>query len=492
LDIILIHIPIEVGKKSHDTAFPFSKTINYGLLSIGSYLINIGYDVRILDFRDHPVKKNINKIKKSIDIIQPKMIGLSCISGFSFPYLPKFSHDIKSSFPEIPIIVGGKDHVGLFGGQLLEECKDIDIVVMGEGEEVTNLILRSINKGQSLDGIPNICFREKGTVRRTNPVNRLKPPILSSLDYKLYPNIKTYPPSIEISRGCPFNCDFCVSSRTKVRKKSVRIISNEVKLLCDHYNDEYLKIYFETPNMLFTKKEIEELINFRKKFNLNFSYRSETRVEYLQSHSIEKLAESGLKVIDLGLESGSMEMLRRMNKTKRPDAYLNSAEIILEKAFSLDIIIKLNILFYIGENRKTISDTLSFIDRNKHHIRSISAYPLIGFQCQNFGNQFKKDLLKYGGSIVNNCDWKKRKMFPINPSTEFSYEELLKTSLLISKGYQSEADFFYQKQYGYFSPNISYQEFRDEVQRHNQDGMPFYTTDEEKQLARNSLFKLIQ
>ena len=492
MDIFLIHIPINEGKKSYDTAFSFSKTINFGLLSIGSYLKSIGYDIEILDFRSSSIEENINNIRKRIEIIKPKIIGLSCISGFSFPNLLKISNSIKSSYPNILIIAGGKDHVGLFAGELLEECKDIDIVVTGEGEETTNLILKSINKGKSLHGIPNIYFREKDSIKSTDTDNKINLPILSAYDYELYPNLKTFAPSIEISRGCPYNCNFCVSSRTKVRKKPIEIITREIKSLCEYYNDENLKIYFETPNMLFTKNEIDELIKFRKKANLNFSYRAETRVEYLKSHSLEDLVESGLKVVDLGLESGSAKILRRMNKTNRADIYLKSAEKILEKAFSLNLLIKLNILFYIGESKNTIEETLSFIDRNKHYIRSISAYPLIGFHCPNFGDKFYKTLSEFGGSTVKNSDWEKRKMFPINSSTEFSYNKLKEISRLLVKGYQSETDFFHQKQYGYFSPQISYKDFRDAIQLHDKEKMPFFTSDEEKYSARDSLFKIIQ
>jgi len=492
LDIILIHIPIDEGKKSHDTAFSFSKTINFGLLSIGSYLKSKDYDIEILDFRGHSIEENINNIEKRIEIIKPKIIGLSCISGFSFPNLLKIANSLKKIYPNIPIIVGGKDHVGLFASELLKECKDIDIVVTGEGEEATNLILKNINEGESLHGIPNLYFREKNSVIRTNTDYQIELPYLSAFDYKLYPNLKTFAPSVEISRGCPFNCGFCVSARTKVRKKPISIVAREIESLCEYYNNRKLKIYFETPNMLFTKNEIDELIKFKRESNLDFSYRTETRVEYLRSHSLEDLVESGLKVIDLGLESGSAEMLRRMNKTKNPNIYLEAAEKILEKAFSLDILIKLNILFYIGESKKTIRETLLFIDRNKQYIRSISAYPLIAFHCPQFGDSFYKTLSEHGGSTVNTSDWKKRKMFPINSSAEFSYNKLKEISKLLVRGYQSETDFFCQKQYGYFSPQISYKDFRNTIQRFGKEEMPFFTSDEEKVSARDSLFKIIQ
>lgn len=480
-----------VGKKPHDTLFPFSKTINFGLLSLGSYLERKGHAVRILDYRDYSTENNIKRIKENINATEPKMIGLSCISGFSFPNLLKFSRSIKSSFPDIPIIAGGKDHIGLFAGQLLKECKDIDVVVMGEGEQVVHLLLKHLDSGESYYDIPNIYFRDNECVTGSNPKKRPTSMKLFPFNYDLYPEIETYPPSIEISRGCPFNCSFCVSSRTKVRKKPIGVIIDEIKKLCKLYNNGNLKLYFETPNMVFLNSEIDELIEFRQKENLTFTYRTETRIEYLLSHSIEKLAESGLKVIDIGLESGSETILKRMNKTNRPKLYLKSAENILKRAYDLDIIIKINILFYVGENKHTIGETLSFLDRNEPYIRSISAYPLIGFQFHKFGDEFHNDLARYGGSVVKNEYWKNMKLFPINPSSEYCYDDLQNISLMITKAYQSESDFFYQKQYGYFSPKISFLEFRKATQLHNQEELPFFRTDEEKIEERKLLHKIL-
>jgi len=83
-------------------------------------------------------------------------------------------------------------------------------------------------------------------------------------------------------------------------------------------------------------------------------------------------------------------------------------------------------------------------------------------------------------------------MFPINSSAEFSYNKLKEISKLLVRGYQSETDFFCQKQYGYFSPQISYKDFRNTIQRFGKEEMPFFTSDEEKVSARDSLFKIIQ
>ena len=491
MDILLVHVPASVGKKSHDTAFSFSKSINYGLLSIGTYLKGKGHDVKILDHRDKSNDEYISEIKKSIYTCNPLAVGLFCISGFSYPNLIEYSNSIKKIFPDIPIIAGGKDHVGLIAESLLEECSSIDIVVLGEGEEVTNLILNSIKSGRPYNEIPNIFYRESKLHRKSICNHKIAFADLPLLDYTLYPNGKSFPPSIEISRGCPFKCNFCVSARTKVRKKSISEIIQEIILLSSFYGDRNIKIYFETPIMLFTSKEIDELVNFRKKSGIDFRWRTETRVEYLQSHSIERLAEAGLKVIDMGLESGSPQILLRMNKANNPATYLTSAIKVLKKANSQNILIKINILFYVGENKDTISETLAFLEANQDYIKSVSAYPLIGFPCETFGVEFLNELSHFGGSIVRDSEWASRKLFPINPSSELSYKDLQKVSKLICKSYQSIDDFFMQKQYGYFSPNISFDDFLNAAEKHGFCDMPFYASNEERIRSKESLKKLL-
>ncbi len=387
----------------------------------------------------------------------------------------------------MPTNPGGKYHVGIIADSMLKETLFIDIAVLGEGEEVTNMIIDSLKSKQSLCNIPNIKYREGNFIKSTNYCSNIELSDLRIFDYSLYPNIKSFPASIEISRGCPFKCNFCLTAKTKIRKKPIYKITHEIENLCNIYDDKSLKIYFETPTMMFSWKEIDQLVEFRETSNYNFTWRTETHVEYFQNHSISRLADAGLRVIDLGLESGSPQILDRMNKARNPLKYLDSASEVLEKAYLQGILIKINILFYIGETKDTIKETLFFLNANEEYIESVSAYPLICFPCEKFGFDFFNELYSIGGSIVINDEWSSRKLFAINSSSEFDYDDLKNISSLICKSYQSFDTFFKQKQYGYLSPEMSFCQCYEIAKEYGFIDMPFYISDQEKKEAREAL-----
>jgi anaerobic magnesium-protoporphyrin IX monomethyl ester cyclase len=308
--IFLINLPSNHSKKPYDRAFNFTKTINFGLLSIATYLKNKGLSVSIFD----PYSQDYDNYEESIILevqkAKPLAIGLSCISGFCYPPLKDIAKLLKSYLPDTAIIVGGKDHVGLILKDVLQECPEVDILIKGEAEETTFQVIKSMMNGNFFSRIPNIAYRDKdGSIKITDFTDSVALSIIPSLDYKLYPNYLSLPPIIEVSRGCPYSCKFCVNTGSKVRKKSIADITKDIKLIIELYEIENPALYFEAPMFIFSDQEIEGLIDIKKKEGLNFTWRAETRVDYLTPQRIERLTMAGLKVVDLGLESASPEIL---------------------------------------------------------------------------------------------------------------------------------------------------------------------------------------
>jgi len=491
--ILLVNIPSDSGKKSYDKAFPFSKTINFGLLSIATYLKDKGLDVLIFDPFSKYYRDYKRGIVSEIQETMPLAIGLSCISGFNYPPLKSISILLKKKFPDIPIITGGKDHVGLIPQEVLLDCGEIDIVIRGEAEIIIYKLMESIINKQPISGIPNIVYRdENGNIKETPIVNSLILDTIPSLDYRLYPNYLSFPPSIEVSRGCPHSCKFCVHTGTKIRKKPVAQIIEDVGVIIQLYKIQNPCLYFETPIFSFNNTEIEELIDLKKGKEVQFTWRTETRVDYLSPDRINRLAKAGLKVIDLGLESGVPEILARMNKTQNPEKYLKSAAIALKSAYENDIIIKINLLFYIGETRKTLIETIKFLEQNQQYVQSVSAYPLIAYpgMIDNVGLQ--SELESFGGSIDQSKKWKERHLMAVNPSDEFTYRELdEEIGILIGKSYQSIQTFYNQKIYGYFPHNVSYSEFETVAKSFGIEKLPFFYNAADRINAKNSLMRIL-
>ena len=166
--------------------FPFKKGLNYGLLALASYIANKGYEVTICDPQINPSADGLEMLLQEIKWHAPKIVGLSCISGFSYPSCKALATAIRRHFPSIKIIAGGMQHIGEIAQTALEECPALDIIVRGEGELVIGPLIEAIKNNKSLDDIPNIVYRDVNGQIFSNMVDiHLTPEQIPALDYNL-------------------------------------------------------------------------------------------------------------------------------------------------------------------------------------------------------------------------------------------------------------------------------------------------------------------
>lgn len=493
MDLLLVNIPIDLGKKPYDLAFPFLKRLNFGILVIASYMKERGFNVGIFDPQAHPEEDCLIKLIQKIEQHSPNVIALSCVSGFSYPSCLKIASTIRQKFPSIPIVVGGKDHVGQIAETVLSECSAIDIVVRGEGEEILCQLVEHITNKKPLNSINNIVYRDIDGEIRSNHYNlALNPHKMAPLNYSLYPNFQTFAPSLEVGRGCTFGCEFCVSAKTGVRKKDIPSIIDEAEYITDIYGDNEICIYLETPMFLMQDEEISQLAIQRQDRGLNFTWRTSTRVEYLTPDRLDKLAKAGCRILDLGLESASFDILIRMGKTRDPKRYLDRTSEILRAAHDLGIIIKLNILFYIGDTLETIATTFSYLTENLPYVNSVSAYPLLLYPGSSLETGIGEEIKRYGGEIITDAVWQSRHLWPVNPSPELTYDSLQELGILFAKSFQTMETFYIQKRYGYFSPGISYTEFVNAAIKFGIESLPFSKDSQEMESNRQALWAYLK
>lgn len=114
--------------------------------------------------------------------------------------------------------------------------------------------------------------------------------------------------------------------------------------------------------------------------NKKIGWRCTTRVESVPINELKMLAETGLKVIDIGLESASFSQLVKMGKTRSPGEYLRQAEKILIESQKYGIWVKFNILLYAGETYETLNETIRWLNEYKELIKDISVSSLIYYK----------------------------------------------------------------------------------------------------------------
>ena len=264
-------------------------------------------------------EKEVYKIYKEIEehIIRRKVnfIGFKLWMGDGFSDSIKIGEYIRKDHPEIKIYAGGSQ-VQLFRETVCKRTQIFDAICYGEGEDIiSSLADHSINQAYLKD-IPNIIYMDNGKVI-TNPLRRIDN--LDSLAFPVY-DTEIYPAcwsndkikifSIDASRGCPNNCAFCVHtsiSGSKIRKKSVNRILDEIRYIKQRYNSRAFRFSgsYTPADVLIdlSKRLIEEKINI--------TYTAFSTLKDMKRDDIPILKSSGLFALYVGIESADERILKR-------------------------------------------------------------------------------------------------------------------------------------------------------------------------------------
>ncbi len=351
--------------------------LNYGLLGLATLLNDKGYNgVRMFQGDFKSVKELLQDISDDgIDIMLLSYpVFLSIPSFFALSWAEEFINEIKKKKHNIQIIVGGRWIVDNNLHWIKRKLPSIDFVSRGCPDEYIEELLDANNWKK---------YEEPGEAKE----------VFTKFNYKLLFEYKKYQPSIEICRGCGNGCAFCLEGKYKQTKvKSPLEVIKEIKEVCKLYEDNELNFYFQASIFNPTLKWAKEFKMKYGELHMKFKWRFETRVDIINPNVIEVLAQAGLKVIDLGLESASVTQLERMEKTKNPSQYLQKAQKLLEKASECNVWCKLNILLYAGETEETIKETLEWLKKNKY--KGVSVNPFIlylnGEGTKKFIDKIKK------------------------------------------------------------------------------------------------------
>jgi len=228
----------------------------------------------------------------------------------------------------LPVIAGGV--FPTFAPQLVIADPLINMVCIGEGENALVDLCRRIDEGLDYTSVTNLWVRkDDGSVQKnpiSNPVDIDSNP---EIDLSLFDEERLYRPMsgrvykmfpIETHRGCPFTCRFCNSPDQMrlydekagggfFRKKSMQIVSEELKSLKDKYGCEYNYFWADT-FLALNNQEFEEFCEMYSEIKLPFWM--QTRPETISDYKIKRLAEVGLHRISFGIEHGNEEFRKRV------------------------------------------------------------------------------------------------------------------------------------------------------------------------------------
>src|SRR3989337_3734740 len=283
------------------------------------------WEVEILDARVTPVDYNAR-------------VDLVGITGFTAE-MPR-AYEIADNFRKngVKVVMGGV-HVSAMSDEALQHA---DTVVIGEAELIWDNLLEDFKKGKLKQRYKadNLCDMKNMVIPRRDLLNR-----------KMYSGFNT----LQATRGCPFNCDFCDVTGFFGHEFRVRPIDEVIAEIKGFDTKEF---FFMDDNIVGRPKYAKEL--FQRLIPLKIIWGSQASITMAKDPELLRLyAESGGKYAFIGFESLSQKNLEKLRKG------WNSAENYKEaikKIHDAGINIIGSFVFGLDEDDKTVfKNTFEFI-----------------------------------------------------------------------------------------------------------------------------------
>lgn len=196
-----------------------------------------------IQMAEYTINQQLEWILEDIYRRNPDVVGFSCYI-WNILYVKEIVRELKKVMPAITIWLGGPE-VSYDAPQMLAEFPEVELIMLGEGEETFTRLVELYEKTGHQAGcsqmqaefgrIPGITYRGADEdILSTGPAPLLS---LDEIPF-VYGDLKDLQHRIiyyESSRGCPFACSYCLSSIDKrVRFRSLKLVKRELSFFLEN------------------------------------------------------------------------------------------------------------------------------------------------------------------------------------------------------------------------------------------------------------------
>jgi radical SAM superfamily enzyme YgiQ (UPF0313 family) len=278
------------------------------------------------------------------------------------------------------VIAAKAAHFLRFGIKVLAAHPELDIAIRGEAEFAVGELV----SGRPRAEVPGITWRSPEGPANTpdrqyeDDLDAIPFPARHLVDNSLYVRPDTGRPQavVKVSRGCPFNCFFCLAtpvSGRRVRRRSPANIIEEVRLCIERYGIRDFLFWSDIFNL--DRAWVVALCEAIQASGLRFGWATNTRADTVDPAMARLMKKSGCHLVSIGIESGSQEVLDRMGK-KTDIAMIREAVGTIHKAG-----LRTFAYYVIGlpwDTRATVEETVRFaieLDTDYANFFTATAFP---------------------------------------------------------------------------------------------------------------------
>ena len=291
-----------------------------GIAGIGAVLRRGGLaDVHVIDSASP--RMSYRDFERQIRRLMPEIVGFTSTT-IDWPEVVALARLVKRVDPDILVLVGGFQMSCYPEDCLAFPC--VDVGVEGDGEETMVEIVEAVAAGRSPWGIAGTWQRHPQTGRPTHGPARQPLQDLDALPFAardLFPNehyraitIQTPFATMVTARGCPYTCRYCgqSASRERYRWRSAESVYEEIRSLVAQ---GFRELIFFDETFTVNRKRTVALCELMIRNDVRVPWTCRTRVDLVDRELLELMKRAGCRRLQMGIESGSPEVLEHMGRT---------------------------------------------------------------------------------------------------------------------------------------------------------------------------------
>ena len=422
---------------------------SFGLLQLGAYLERGGNEVQIIDATALPAPWK--DLETAVSTSGANVIGISCSATCLSPEAIQTIHLCRKLSPQ-SIIVAGGSHFTLMAETILREMKELDYIVLGEGEIAFSQLLQELSRGGDGNDVKGVAYSDNGKV-----VIRERPSLIANLDSLPLPAYHLIDMEAEAyywhgmgrrafgistSRGCGDHCTYCSESRfweAVWRGRSGKQVVGEMVHLHRRYGKSLFVFNENTFN--WSRKRVEEFLQELGKSGLKVHYWFQSRIKDIlrDEDLIPEMKRLGLYEVMLGIESIQPDVLDRYEKHQSREMAQKAIDILRKNK----IMVMANVMFGDwNDSVESLKEIFQFVKKQSDFLVLTMTTPLPGTRYFEEAERLGRIRERYFGKY----DF----MHPIMDTKLLSAEEVQRLQQMYLKEYYTQPSILLG---AFFNPN---------------------------------------